>query len=121
MSLLALLLGLQTKHLVVDWILQPPWMWKNKGTYGHIGGIAHAAFNAVFTGLCFLLITDNILPIILIDFLAHYHIDWAKMNITRLTKWGPTTHPEFWWLTGFDQYLHQATYIFLIYYVQYLS
>ena len=116
-NIVLLLLALQFKHLVVDWILQPPWMWKNKGTYLHIGGIVHSAFNAVTTGICFLLVTPHILCIIIIDFLVHYHIDWAKMNITRITNWKPTTHPEFWWLTGFDQYLHQVTYILLLLYV----
>ena len=113
-TFILLLLAIQVKHLVVDWILQPAWMWQNKGTYGHFGGIAHSLFNAVFTAICFLLITDSFFLILALDFVAHYHIDWAKMNITRLTKWGPTTHPEFWWLTGFDQYLHQLTYILLI-------
>lgn len=113
-TIILLLLVLQAKHLIVDWILQPAWMWKNKGTYGHIGGIIHAGLNAVGTALCFLLVTDNFFLVLIIDFLAHYHIDWAKMTITRITKWGPTTHPEFWWLTGFDQFLHQATYILLL-------
>ena len=116
-KLLLLLIALQSKHLIVDWILQPPWMWKNKGTYCHLGGILHAAINALGTAICFLIITDNILVIYCLDFLAHYHIDWAKMNITRITKWSPTTHPEFWWLTGLDQYLHQLTYILLFLYV----
>lgn len=113
-TLIVLLLLLQFKHLIVDWILQPEWMWKNKGTYGHFGGIVHSLFNAVFTAACFLLITSNFIIVLIIDFLAHYHIDWAKMNITKFTKWSPTTHPEFWWLTGFDQFLHQVTYILLI-------
>ena len=113
-KLLVLLALLQAKHLIIDWILQPEWMWRNKGTYGHIGGIAHAALNAVFTSLCFLLVTNNLLLVLVVDFIAHYHIDWAKMNITRITKWGPTTSPKFWWLTGFDQFLHQITYILLI-------
>ncbi len=113
-TLIILLLLLQTKHLIVDWILQPSWMWKNKGTYGHYGGILHAAFNAVFTVLCFSLVTNQYILVFFIDFILHYHIDWAKMNVTRITKWGPTTHPEFWWLTGFDQYLHQVTYILIV-------
>jgi hypothetical protein len=112
-TLIVLLLLLQVKHLVIDWILQPPWMWRNKGSYGHYGGVVHAAFNAIGTYACFLVITTNPL-VLLLDFVIHYHIDWAKMNITRLTKWGPTTHPEFWWLTGFDQFLHQVTYIGLL-------
>jgi Protein of unknown function (DUF3307) len=117
--MLTLLFLLQLKHLVIDWILQPRWMWANKGTYGHWGGIVHAWFNAVGTAACFSLFVpfDTVVLILVIDFLAHYHIDWAKMNINKITGWGPTTHPEFWWLTGFDQFLHQITYIGLLAYV----
>ncbi len=114
MNIVYLMLALQLKHLVIDWVLQPPYMWKNKGIYGHPGGIIHAGLNAVGTTLCFLLVPTSLTTIFLVDFLVHYHIDWAKMNITRITGWSPTTHPQFWWLTGFDQFLHQITYVGLI-------
>ena len=113
-TILILLVLLQVKHLVIDWILQPPYMWKNKGTYGHAGGVTHAAFNALGTGACFLLLTNQIAIIVVVDFLVHYHIDWAKMNINSKLKWGPTTHEEFWWLLGLDQYLHALTYIGMV-------
>ncbi len=114
--IIQLLLLLQVKHLVIDWIMQPPYMWKNKGTYGHPGGLLHAGFNALGTALCFYwFVPELFLVVLALDFLAHYHIDWAKMNITKLTGWGPTTHPQFWWLTGFDQFLHQVTYISLLF------
>lgn len=116
-KLILLLVVIQIKHLVIDWILQPPWMWKNKGIYGHYGGIAHAAFNALGTSICFLLITNNILLVLIVDFVTHYHIDWLKMSINRYKGWASSTHEEFWWLTGLDQFLHQATYIAILYLV----
>lgn len=109
---------LQTKHLIVDWIWQPPYEWQNKGTYLHFGGIRHALKNAIGTVLCFFLLSEGYWAtlgyIFLLDFIIHYHIDWAKMNLNKKMGWGPTTHAQFWWLTGIDQYLHQITYIGLI-------
>lgn len=115
-SVLLLMLLLQIKHLIVDWCWQPEYEWKNKGTYGHFGGFRHAGKNAIGTGLCFALffpITTSIV-IMIFDFLFHYHIDWAKMNINRIKNWGPLTHSEFWMLTGLDQFAHQIVYLALI-------
>lgn len=113
---------IQTKHLVIDWIWQPPYEHLNKGTYGHFGGIRHAGKNAIGTGLALWLGLGLFLPmtfslalvLTVLDFLVHYHIDWAKVNLNRFWGLGPTTHCQFWWLTGFDQYLHQMTYLTLI-------
>jgi hypothetical protein len=117
-AIILLLLLLQLKHLIVDWCWQPEYEWKNKGTYGHFGGIRHALKNAIGTAICFIpFIPFSIWPllyILAIDYLIHYHIDFCKMNINRIKKWGPLTHPQFWYLTGVDQFLHQITYLLLV-------
>jgi hypothetical protein len=115
-SLLLLLLMLQAKHLLVDWCWQPEYELQNKGTYGHFGGIRHAGKNAIGTGLCLLPFFGVVGALIgtVLDFVIHYHVDYTKMNINRLKGWGPTTHAKFWYLTGLDQFLHQATYILII-------
>ena len=47
----------------------------------------------------------------LLDFVIHYHIDWAKMNLSQ----GLTTdNHKFWIWLGFDQMLHYLTYILII-------
>lgn len=112
-----LLCLLQLKHLIVDWCWQPEFEWKNKGTYGHAGGYRHAFKNAVGTAICFgffLPFSLNLILIFLLDGIIHYHIDWCKMNINKIKNWGPLTHPQFWWLTGLDQCLHQFTYLLLV-------
>jgi len=115
-TVLLILLLLQIKHLIVDWCWQPAYEWQNKGTYGHWGGIRHALKNAIGTGLCFAFFVPLplVAAIIAIDFIAHYHIDFTKMNINRIKGWGPTTHDQFWMLIGLDQFLHQITYLFLV-------
>jgi hypothetical protein len=115
-EIMALLLLLQVKHLVVDWCWQPPYEWKNKGTYGHWGGIRHSLKNAAGTAVCFIpfVAAPSLIMVFLIDFMVHYHVDYGKMNINRIKSWGPTTHAEFWMLTGLDQFFHQICYIILI-------
>lgn len=113
---LTVLILLQIKHLIVDWCWQPEYEWKNKGTYLHFGGIRHALKNAIGTALCFAAFTSwpIVAAILVADFLIHYHIDFAKMNINRIKNWGPLTHSQFWMLTGADQFAHQITYLALV-------
>ena len=111
---LYLLLALFTKHFIVDFPLQGPFQYKNKGTYGHTGGILHAYLHGLGTWICFAFFTNYAILYGLADMVIHYHIDWAKMNINKKTGWGPTTHEQFWWLLGADQFLHALTYIVMV-------
>lgn len=114
-AIIFLLFLLQVKHLVVDWLWQPEYEWKNKGTYGHWGGIRHALKNGLGTSLCFAFFVSWPIGVyvLIIDTLVHYHIDWAKMNLNRINKWDANT-PQFFQLIGVDQFLHQVTYLLLI-------
>jgi hypothetical protein len=100
------------KHFVVDFPLQTAYHYQNKGTYGHLGGIHHAALHAV--GSLFFLIlvlgpSAVLLVLCLAEGVVHYHIDWAKMNLNKALELTPTDD-EFWWLLGADQFLHYITY-----------
>lgn len=122
-ALITLMVLLFTKHFVVDFLLQFPWHYNNKSKYGHPGGISHAFSHCLFTGMSLILVSlvftihwgfFLILFLAMLDGVLHYHIDWAKVKIKEHFGWGPTTHEEFWILTGFDQYLHALTYIAII-------
>lgn len=114
------------KHFVVDFLLQPRWMCRNKARFGHPGGLAHAALHGIVTALilplCLYGLPGLHMTVVvacwlgLIEFSAHYLIDWAKMNVNLVFAWGPTTHQEFWNLLGFDQLLHYMTYLFILMY-----
>jgi hypothetical protein len=113
-ALMWLTFGFFTKHFIFDFPLQGPYQYKNKGTYGHPGGVLHAGLQAlgtilvlVWTPLC----TGDILILAYGEGFLHYHIDWAKMNLNQYWKLGPTTSEQYWWLLGFDQYLHYLTYL----------
>lgn len=115
MEILLLLLLLQVKHFVLDSnLLQPTYVWDGKATYGQWGGIQHAGLNALGTLFCFLLFTPVWAALIafVVDFAAHYHIDWLKGNFVRLTG---ITHKNMGeYLTYADQAVHQITYILLV-------
>ena len=115
--ILWLFVAFMIKHFVVDFPLQGPYQWMNKGTYGHLGGILHAGLHGLATFLILVLVTFAPLPSLLLaagDFLIHYHVDWAKMNINDKMGWKSNEHPEFWILLGLDQLAHMLTYIAII-------
>lgn len=111
--LLALLLGFQVKHLAADFLLQTPFMLKGKGRYGHSGGLAHAGLHGLFSGVVLLVagVPPGLTAIVsLAEAVLHYHIDWGKEQLSaRLAL--VQTQRSFWMLFGFDQWLHQVTYL----------
>jgi len=108
-NILYLLIAFQVKHLLCDYFLQFPRHFTVKGTYGKWGGIEHALIHALGT----LLLLNPIAA--LIDFVVHYHIDWAKMKLGAVKGWKPDNN-KFWWALGVDQFAHHITYILLIYF-----
>jgi hypothetical protein len=115
-AIILFLVGMATKHFIIDFPLQGEDQWRNKGTYGHFGGIKHALFHALGTMIVLAFFTNPALGILcaLLDGVIHYHIDWAKMNFNAKKGWKPDTHPEFWILLGLDQFLHTLTYIAIL-------
>lgn len=114
-QILILLTLLQVKHLLADFVWQSGWMVRNKGRYGHAGGLAHAGLHA---GLSLLVLAAVDVPLVLaltiavLEGLVHYHIDYAKCKATR--RWAPAPSSQgFWVLMGLDQFLHQLTYLVL--------
>lgn len=114
--LLAVAIFLQTKHLVVDFYLQTPYMYLNKGTFLHPGGLIHAAFHALVTivGLTSLPLDFGwLLTIGAVEFFVHYFMDWTKVNVCRWWDYHPKT-AKFWEWLGLDQWVHQLNYIFTL-------
>lgn len=101
---------LMFKHFIADFILQMDYMVQQKGSYGERGGLDHASIHAFFTAVIVWIFVPYIGAVImigLIDGILHYHIDWAKMNLSRgLTP----ANKQFWVWLGADQLLHFLTY-----------
>lgn len=90
-------------------------MYRNKGTYGHIGGITHAMLHGfgTFTVLYFWLGIDAWVFAVA-DTVIHYHIDWAKMNVSVRFNLKADNSEWFWIMLGFDQLLHHLTYFAIV-------
>jgi hypothetical protein len=104
------------KHFIFDFLLQKPYQYQNKGTYGHPGGLLHSGLHALGTVLVLWIFADIFWCILMavFDFAVHYHVDWAKVKINKKFGWTATTHEEFWWLLGLDQLMHWLTYCVII-------
>jgi hypothetical protein len=117
---LAILLGLQAKHFLFDFVFQSDWQVRNKGRYGHPGGLVHAGLHGTGTLVVGLLaaLTGAIglsaaIALAVADALIHYHVDWSKAQISRRLKLTPDRH-AFWIALGADQAAHHVTYLALI-------
>lgn len=134
----SLLLWLFVKHFIADFPLQAtPWMYQNKGSFTsgflpipHPGGLVHAGIHAIGTSFvvagCLAyygypkeLILGIAQSAAFIDFIIHFCVDFAKVNITKyygLLPNGPTRlkGEMFWILLGLDQLLHAMTYFYIV-------
>lgn len=114
-----------TKHFFVDFMFQDAYMYKNKGIYGHMGGIIHAVLHGwatfmicIFYGAFYHIPFDQIhlwYSVGILDAIVHYHIDYLKVKINDAKNWQCNTSERFWHLLGLDQYLHYLTYLVIVF------
>jgi hypothetical protein len=124
MFTLLVLVLFQVKHLLVDFFLQPPYMWMNKGKILHWGGWSHAGLHALASAGIFVLVVPPLptiewvrllLILCLSEVFIHFAIDFLKVRVNQHFDWKCNTSPKFWNLLGVDQFLHQITYIWMTY------
>jgi len=103
---------LQIKHYVIDYVLQTQSQIERKGVYGDLVGMSHSLLHGVGTLVIFTVYSCLGMGIVLglMDFLIHYHIDWAKMRYGTKDK----STKAFWNELGLDQLAHQLTYLMLL-------
>ena len=110
---------LLVKHAIVDLGLQSQLLWgraDEKNNY--LGGHQHYLHHALGTFLVFICFLDLHMTLLLtvLDYVAHWHIDFTKHRINgyfNLTR----KDIAWWWTTVIDQLLHFSTYFLLILYV----
>lgn len=114
---LLLLALLQVKHALADFVLQSPYIIENRRHYGHPGGILHVAIHAAGSLAAFLVAGPPglfvLAAILLAEAVLHYHIDWTKDNFVRARALSPSD-AVYWYATGTDQFLHQLTYLGMV-------
>jgi len=110
------LLGLLIKHCIVDFFLQTPYQYVNKGTYGHPGGLLHALLHGIWADVVLvpLVGVNNAAFYALIDMVTHYHIDWVKVQVTKRYGWTPMNSDKWFWALGVDQLAHQLVYLGIV-------
>ena len=114
-----LFIGLEVKHYVADYFLQPAWMLGGKGDFRHPGGYAHAAVHVVLSGVVLLVAGTPVATLALLlaaEYVVHYALDFSKIHYSRGVH--VDTNPRrFWALHGVDQLTHQLTYAAMIFVV----
>jgi hypothetical protein len=116
-----LLILLQIKHWYVDFVDQSAEEISAKGIYGNWIGLGHSIKHGLGTLLVVLAITGvefftEALVVATLDFVIHYHMDWFKSRVTAI-KGYTINDAKFWWWFGFDQLIHQLTYLLVTYMV----
>jgi hypothetical protein len=111
-TVLTILVLLQIKHWCMDFVYQTNDEIAHKGTYWDWRGITHSLKHGAATGLILMFFVPFEWAYFLaaVDFMLHYHIDWAKSNYGNRdigTK-------AFWNHLGLDQLAHQLVYIFIV-------
>ncbi len=112
-TLFLLLCLLQIKHMFADYYLQTPKMLSGRSTYVHIGRAQHAAVHVVGSASIFWAFRapwEFILIISALEWIVHFHIDFAKAFYTDKKKLQPN-QAAFWRAAGLDQCMHNLTYI----------
>jgi hypothetical protein len=112
-----LFIGLELKHYIADYFLQPGWVLSGKGDFRQPGGYAHAGVHAALTAVLLVLAGTPLLwlaGIVVGEFVVHYLLDYSKIHYSRGVH--VDTQPRrFWSLHGLDQITHQLTYAAIIY------
>lgn len=94
-------------------------MYLNKGTYGHDGGLLHSGIHAISTWGILVFVNPSLaIAASCIDFIIHYHTDWAKVNICKYYNLKPDNSEWYWHLLGLDQLIHCLTYIGIIWLIK---
>jgi len=113
---LAALLLFQLKHWVFDFLLQTEYQLRNKGKFGHPGGLIHAGGHALGSLPILLLLApgmDWVAGLAVAEFVVHYLCDWVKERLNRQHGW-TVVDRSFWLALGLDQAFHQLTYLAMI-------
>lgn len=107
---------LQVKHLFADFYFQTATMLEGRENYFHKGRCIHATIHILCTIPVLLLMgttASGIILLCVLEWIIHFHIDWAKARYTLDRQLTPQD-AGFWHAMGADQALHHFTYIGMI-------
>ncbi len=110
----ALLLVFALKHFVADFLLQTNWIAHGKErAQGWFGPLTiHVLCHAGLTLCIALAVAPRLWWLAPVELVVHACIDHSKTLIGARIKC-TAKNAQYWWLLGFDQFLHQVTNIAL--------
>lgn len=119
---LTLFIAFLVKHFIVDFVVQTPYMYLNKGKLLHPGGWVHAGLHGFASLIVFMMLTPIALAtvcfsLVFAEICIHFTIDCLKVNIGKRYGLTATNSEWFWILLGLDQLLHGLTYVWMIFMV----
>ena len=102
-------LVLMIKHFIVDIGIQShiPGSPKHKYFSGHLHYFHHGV--GAFLATLFVVPIQYAMLIGVIDYIAHWHIDWAKHHLNREIK-AEVRSERWWWTMVLDQCIHTFCY-----------
>jgi hypothetical protein len=112
-----LMLGLEIKHCIADYFLQPGWILAGKGDVRLPGGYAHAGIHAAMSVVVLLIFATPLwlaLVLFAAEFVVHYALDYAKIHYSAGVR-ADKQPSRYWALHGIDQLTHQLTYAAMIF------
>jgi Protein of unknown function (DUF3307) len=111
----ALMCVMAAKHFCADFLFQTNWIARGKAGADHwlLPLLVHALGHAVLTLAIALVLYPSLWWFALLEFVVHALIDRGKALIGRRAALD-AGKAEFWWLLGFDQFLHQLTNILIV-------
>lgn len=112
-TVLILICLLQVKHMFADYFLQTPKMLCGRSAYFHMGRAQHAGIHALGSAIALLIVGSHVwvlFALIAVEWVLHFHIDWGKARYSAVKGHGPN-EAGYWRANGFDQALHQLTYV----------
>ena len=110
----ALLIAMAAKHFIADFLVQTEWMARGKERLRGWGPplAAHAGVHALGTLTIVAVFRPSLWWLSGVDLVVHWLIDRGKTLCAHRFQF-QITDVRFWWLIGFDQFLHQATNVVL--------
>lgn len=113
-----LLILLQLKNFICEFILQTDEIAESKTRYGSINSFRHILHHAFGTLMVLLILTIPLsisLLLVLLEAFIHYHTDWLHM------KYGAKSYrnKKYWQWLGAEMFAHQLIYVVILILVTY--
>lgn len=112
----ALMIVVTAKHFCADFLFQTNWVAAGKAapTGWLLPLLVHVAGHAALTLAIMLIVAPRLWWLAAAEFAVHAAIDRLKAVVGQRQRLDPGK-AEFWWLLGFDQFLHHVTNIALVF------